>query len=112
MIGGIVMVSVAPIAFLVAVAAKNAQKDCDDALERDYPDHVLPTSERYRVDKCNGYSAPLYVFGIGGALMVGAGIPLIIYGAKKLPDAPPRAGLRVLPWAGVASGGVRLQLEL
>jgi hypothetical protein len=112
MIGGIVMVSVAPIALLGALAAKNAQEKCDTNLERDYPDHRLPPSERYREDECNDYSVPLYLFGIGGAVLAAAGIPLIIYGAKSMPSSPPRASLRVLPWAGPSSSGLRLRLDL
>jgi hypothetical protein len=112
MIGGIVMVSVGPIALLGALAAKNAQEQCDSNLERDYPDHRLPTSERYRAQECNNYSVPLYLFGIGGAVLTAAGIPLIIYGAKKVPNGPPRASLSVLPWAGPTSSGLRLRLDL
>jgi hypothetical protein len=112
MIGGIVMVSVGPIALLGALAAKNAQERCDTNLEHDYPDHRLPPSERYREDECNAYSVPLYLFGIGGAVLTAAGIPLIIYGAKSMPSSPPRASLRVLPWAGPTSSGLRLRLDL
>lgn len=112
MVGGIVMVSVGPIALLAALAAKNAQETCDASLDRDYPDHRLPPSERYREAECNDYSVPLYLFGIGGAVLTAAGIPLIIYGAKSLPSDPPRASLRVLPWAGPTSSGLRLRLDL
>jgi hypothetical protein len=110
MIAGIAMVSVGPIALLGALAAKNAQEKCDDDLRRDYPDHRLPPSERYRVDQCDEYSAPLYVFGIGGALLSVGGIPLIIYGGKSVPKTS--ASLRVLPWAGPESTGLKLRLEL
>ena len=112
MIAGIAMVSVGPIALLGALAAKNAQERCDDKLQRDYPDHRLPPSERYRVDECNDYSAPLYVFGIAGLALTAAGIPLIVYGAKKLPLNPPSATLHVQPWASPGSGGLRLRLDL
>jgi hypothetical protein len=112
MIAGIAMVSVGPIALLGALAAKNAQDTCDARLDRDYPDHRLPPSERYREDECNDYSVPLYLFGIGGAVLTAAGIPLIIYGAKSLPSGTPRASLRVLPWAGPTSSGLRLRLDL
>jgi hypothetical protein len=112
MVAGIAMVSVGPIALLAALAAKNAQNRCDDALQRDYPDHRLPPSERFRVDDCNAYSTPLYVFGIGGALLSVAGIPLIVYGAKSVRDDAPRATLQVLPWAGPESSGLRLRLDM
>jgi hypothetical protein len=97
---------------LGALAAKNAQERCDTNLQRDYPDHRLPTSERYREEECNDYSVPLYLFGIGGAVLTAAGIPLIIYGAKSVPSSPPRASLHLLPWAGPTSSGLRLRLDL
>jgi hypothetical protein len=112
MVAGILMVSVGPIALLGALVAKNAQESCDSALARDYPDHRLPPSERYRVDDCNAYSVPLYLFGIGGALLGVGGIPLIIYGAKSVPRHPAAASLRVLPWASPTAGGLRLELEM
>lgn len=112
LVSGIVMVSVGPIALLGALVAKNSQDKCDKALETDYPTHVLPTSERYRVDECNAYSAPAYVFGIGGAVLIAAGVPLIIYGGKNVPTRPKTGSLRVLPWAGPDSGGLKLRLEL
>ena len=112
LVSGIVMVSVGPIALLGALVAKNSQDKCDKALETDYPTHVLPTSERYRVDECNAYSAPVYMFSIGGAVLIAAGVPLIIYGGKNVPTQPKTGSLRVLPWAGPDSGGLKLRLEL
>lgn len=114
MVSGIIMVSVGPIALLGALAAKSSQDKCDRALESDYPSHVLPTTEKYRVDDCNSYSVPIYVFGIGGAALIAGGIPLIIYGSKNVAAQPtqPSGSLRVLPWAGPDSGGLKLRLEL
>lgn len=112
MIAGIAMVSVGPIALLGALAAKNAQERCDTNLENDYPDHRLPPSERYRVEECNDYSVPLYVFGIGGLVLTAAGIPLIVYGAKRVPLKPPSASLHLQPWASPGSGGLRLRLDM
>jgi hypothetical protein len=111
MIGGIVMVSIAPLALLGALAARNAQVECDENLERDYPDHVVPTSQSYRLERCDGYSTPLYVLGIGGAVLAVAGVPLIIYGARTAPSSQ-QASLRIDPWASRTSGGVRLRLDL
>jgi hypothetical protein len=112
MIAGIIMVSVGPIALLGALSAKNSQDKCDSALARDYPNHVLPTSERYRADDCDAYSTPYYVMLVGGSILTLGGIPLIVYGAKSLP-APPRAPhVQVLPWATQTSGGLRLRVDL
>jgi hypothetical protein len=112
MVAGIVAVSVGPIALLGALAAKNSQERCDEAIERDYPDHRLPTSEKYRAEDCDGYSVPLYIFGIGGALLTAGGIPMIVYGAKAMPEPPKSGRVDVLPWANRESGGVRLRLSL
>jgi hypothetical protein len=112
MVAGIVMVSSAPIALIAALVASNSQERCDSRLQADYPSNTLPTSERYRAEECDGYSVPMYVFGIGGAVLAAAGIPLIIYGAKTLPTPPVSGNVRVLPWATTQAGGVRLQLTL
>lgn len=110
MISGIVMVSVGPLALLGAMAANSAQNDCDEGLERDYPDHMVPSSQGYRLERCDSYTVPLYVLGIGGAVLVAAGVPMIIYGAKTLPSKPAR--LQVTPWASRESGGLKLRLSL
>jgi hypothetical protein len=112
MAGGIVMVSVGPIALLGAVAARNSQKRCDDQLANDYPDRVLPPSERYRVEECDKYDVPIYLLGIGGAVLTAVGIPLIIYGAKTVPNARASRALEIQPWATPSAGGVRLRLTL
>jgi hypothetical protein len=112
LVTGIVLLSVAPVALLASLAAKNAQDKCDEQLQNDYPGHMLPTSERYRVEKCNDYSIPVYVFGIGGAVFAAAGIPLIVYGARKEPGPPQSGSVHLLPWASPQSGGVKLRLTL
>ena len=85
MVTGIVFLSVGPLALLGAFAAKNSQDNCDQQLEAEYPDHVVPTSQQFRLERCDGYSAPIYVLGIGGALLTAAGIPMIVYGSKLVP---------------------------
>jgi hypothetical protein len=110
MVAGIVMVSVGPLALLGALAASNSQDNCDEQLQQDYPDLMVPTSEKHRLERCDGYSVPLYVLGIGGAVLIGGGIPLIIYGGKNLPVR--KAGLQVSPWASPGAGGLKLRLTL
>lgn len=111
MVTGIVLVSVAPIALLGAMAAKNSQDKCDEELQNQYPGHILPTSERYRAERCDDYSLPVYVLGIGGALLGAAGIPLIIYGAPRVPIEK-TGRLQLAPWVNAQSGGLRLRLTL
>lgn len=110
MILGIVMASIGPLALLGSLAASNSQDNCDEQLEEDYPDHIVPTSQQYRLDRCDGYSVPLYVLGIGGGVLIGAGIPMIIYGAKTMPAK--KVALELSPWASPQSGGLKLRLTL
>jgi hypothetical protein len=112
MVGGIVMVSAAPIALLVALSARNAQQGCDDRLLQDYPGGVLPSSQRYRVEDCDGYSVPIYLFGIGGVVLAAVGLPLIVYGAKGVPVQPASGSVQMVPWATREAGGLRLKLTL
>jgi hypothetical protein len=110
MVTGIVMISIAPLALLGALAANNSQDSCDESLENDYPDHMVPTSQKYRLERCDSYTVPLYVLGIGGAVLAAAGIPMIIYGAKTVPAK--KASLQIAPWASTNSGGLKLRLDL
>jgi len=59
--------------------------------------------------------APIIVMssmGIGGAILTAVGIPLIIYGAKTVPDEHASRSLELQPWASPTSGGMRLRLTL
>lgn len=111
MVTGIVMLSVTPVALLGALAARNAQVDCDRELQEQYPGHILPESERYRAERCDDYSASVYVLGIGGAVLGAVGIPLIFYGGAKVENPKPRA-VELTPWATPRAGGVQLRLAL
>lgn len=112
MITGIVMLSVTPVALLGALAARNAQVDCDRELQEQYPGHILPESERYRAERCDNYSASIYVLGIGGAVLGAVGIPLIFYGGAKVDNPKAHAAVQLTPWATPQAGGVRLRLAL
>lgn len=112
MIIGIVLASVAPLALLGSVSAVNDQADCDRALEDRYPNHIVPPSEKAAVERCDEYTTTAWVLGLGGAAMLAAGVPLIIYGAKPMPVGPPPAQARLLPWASPTGGGMKLRLDL
>lgn len=112
MIGGIVMVSIGPLALLGALSASNSQENCDQALEDQYPNHVVPAYDERALERCDSYTAPIYVLGIGGAVLVGAGIPMIIYGAKSVPVKKQTGRAQLLPWATPQSGGLKLRVDL
>lgn len=114
MVMGIIFASIAPVALLGAVAARNSQIDCDDALARKYPDHIVPAYDRYQVERCDDYTTSMYTLGIAGGVLLAAGVPMIFYGARMVPNpaagTAPRASLT--PWATPESGGLRLRLTL
>jgi hypothetical protein len=111
MVGGIVMVSVGPVALLGALSARNSQENCDEQLESQYPSHMVPSYDAGALERCDNYTVPIYLFGIGGAVLIAAGIPMIIYGGKNVAAAPAKRA-QVLPWATPTSGGLRLRLDL
>jgi len=114
MIAGIAMVSVGPLALLGSLAARSAQESCDEELENDYPDHRVPTSQQFRVERCDSYSAPMWILGLSGGVLTLTGIPLIIYGARSVPEpGPPRgASLQAAPFVTRGAAGLRLELQL
>jgi hypothetical protein len=73
MAGGIVMVSLAPVAFVVSSIAAIGKALCN-------VDHDDP------FDSCDdSYNPTIYGSLIVGFGLVGGGIPLIVIGAKKVP---------------------------
>ncbi len=98
MVGGIVMVSLAPVGLLVAGVAGLGKSVC----EIDKPDNY----------RCNGYDSVIYGSLITSLVLVSAGIPLIVIGAKKEPVDPSDETATVAPWATPNAAGVSLRLRL
>jgi hypothetical protein len=101
MAGGIVMVSLAPIALLGALVSSLQDSVCDIT----YDSYGMA----YARDDCDN-SGQTYAFALAGVALLGAGIPLIIIGAKKETVPAPQATLS--PWVSAQGGGVRLKLAL
>ncbi len=109
LITGIVLTSIAPLAFLGALSAHNSQDECDRELEQRYPNHIVPSWDSESVDRCDEYTTTMWVLGVGGGVLMAVGVPLIIYGTTK-PTPSPQA--RLLPWASPTGGGLKVRLEL
>jgi hypothetical protein len=97
MVGGIVMVSVAPLALIASGLAALGKSVCniDNGYERD----------------CNDADGFIYGSLLTGVALVGVGIPLIVIGAAKEP-VEPGATARIAPWATPHAAGIGLQLEM
>lgn len=97
MAGGIVMVSLAPVALIVSGAAALGKSVCnvDNDYERD----------------CDDADPVIYGSLLSALVLVGVGIPLIVVGAAKEP-VEPVATARIGPWATQHAAGIGLQLDL
>jgi hypothetical protein len=94
MVGGIVMVSVAPILFVAALANSST---C-----------AVYTDDVYYGGSCGNETATIAMTVIGVGL-IGGGIPLIIIGAKRVPDDGTAS---LSPWVNRHGGGMSLSLSL
>ena len=96
MVGGIIMTSLAPVALLVAAAANNEQTSCELGL-------IVGDN----TGRCDDYDTRIYGGLVLGVALAGAGIPLIVIGAKKEPVTA-----RLTPWATAKSAGLGLRIDM
>jgi hypothetical protein len=99
MAGGIVMVSLAPVALIVAGFAGLGKALCG---VDDYD------SQR----TCSGYDPVMYGSLVSAFVLVGVGVPLLVIGAKKEPVDDSEATAVIAPWATPTAGGVSLRLQM
>jgi hypothetical protein len=102
MVGGIVMVSFVPVALVVSMVASLQKESCESG-----GTYNFETNTRSYGD-CGRYDATIYGGVITGVALLGAGIPLIVIGAKR----QPLGAARLVPWATPAAAGLKLRLEL
>jgi hypothetical protein len=90
MVGGIVMVSLSPLALFFAGVYGLADAVCSH--------------------DCAGYETAAQVSLASALVLVGTGVPLIVVGARKVPvDA---AAATITPWIAPRAAGVSLRLQL
>jgi hypothetical protein len=104
MAGGIVMVSLTPVALLVALGASVSQSVCKVDNGGYYDSSGTYTG--YRRD-CNN-DGLIYGSLLTAAALVGVGIPLIVIGAKKEPEG----SAIIAPWATPTAAGIGLHINL
>jgi hypothetical protein len=95
MVGGIVMLSLAPIALLTSGIARISKGICDVGDSRGCDDDYDPT---------------IYGALLTGVVLIGVGVPLIVIGAKKEPVEATTA--TISPWATPDAAGVGLRIDL
>lgn len=105
MVGGIIMVSFAPIALIAAGVANAQQTACETGGFYFDSDGV----RTYDGQNCSAYDKTIYGGLIAGIALVGAGIPLIVIGGKKEPLGPTAT---ITPWATPRAAGLGLRLEM
>ncbi len=97
MVGGIVMVSLAPVALVVAGVARLGKGICDIDDERGCDDDYDPT---------------IYGSLLTGVVLLGVGIPLLVVGAKKEPVEEDVARATITPWLTSNAAGVGLRVDM
>jgi hypothetical protein len=105
LVTGIVMSSVGVGTLIGALAVGVVKATCN----RDF-DEMRLASTADELDDCTSYDNPLLLLTAGGLVLTGAGVPLLIMGAKKVPVQAARVG--VSPWLGPRSGGLTLHVAL
>ena len=103
MVGGIIMTSIAPVALLVAAVANNEQNSCELGLN-DFDGDGFGTGD---TRDCDSYDSRIYGGLILGLALAGAGIPLIVIGAKKEPVTA-----SMTPWVTAKSAGLGLRIDM
>jgi hypothetical protein len=104
MVGGIVMVSFVPIALLVSLVANAEQSACESS-DYYYDGSSFST---YGGTDCDKYDKTIYGGAIVAVGLLGAGVPMIVIGAKR----EPAAVARVTPWATPHAAGFKLRVDL
>jgi hypothetical protein len=104
MVTGITMLVLAPVAALVSAIARGARSTCNlrDAAD---PDAGFEYGEN-----CKQYDGTIFAFDIGSIVLLGAGIPLTIVGARSEP-VPVGEEAMLSPWVSPTGGGSTLRLR-
>lgn len=109
MAGGITLISIAPVALLVAAIAAGQKSSCRRAEQL----YFNPESGEIEplLEDCDRYDPTIYGFTIGGIALFGAGIPMFIIGSRRVPveDGPSAS---VKPWVSPDGAGATFRLEL
>jgi hypothetical protein len=95
MVGGIVLASLGTASLATALGLTIAQVSCDDDAER---------------ARCRAFDTAALATLLAGFGATSIGIPLIVYGAKKLPLEGASAALA--PWLTPSAAGLSLRLRL
>lgn len=92
MVGGIVMVSMSPLALFMAGIYGLANAVCSH--------------------DCEGYETTAKVSLVSAVVLAGVGIPMIVVGAEKVPVEPASVTASVGPWATPHAVGLGFRLDL
>jgi S1-C subfamily serine protease len=101
MAGGIVMVSFAPIALVVAAVGGSKKSACERIDGGDGGNY-----------DCSNYDASLYGGLLSAVALAAVGVPLIVIGAKRVPANEDKATARITPWATRRAAGIGLRVDL
>jgi hypothetical protein len=107
MVSGIVATSLGVASLATALGLGIVSVDCNSRLDDE--GSSLPASPRSDGDTCRGYSTAADVTVISGLVLTGAGIPLLLIGARKVPVS---SEALVAPWLSPRGAGLSFRLAL
>ena len=112
MVGGIVMTASGPVVWLVGlILVTSAHMSCLGNSSYHGDTYGYSAVQASELNACRNRAAnQSYGVLIGGAVLIGAGIPMIVYGAKKVPDTSLTAS--VAPWLAPGQAGLQLRVDL
>jgi hypothetical protein len=96
MVSGIVMTSLGTASLATALGLSLARIGCKDDVERR--------------DECEAFDTAALATLLGGFALTSAGVPMLIYGAKKVPVEP--EGATISPWLTPSAAGLSVRLRL
>jgi hypothetical protein len=108
MAAGITLISIAPVALLIAAISAGQKSSCKRGGEL-YYDSVTGDLEPRR--DCDRYDPTIYGFTIGGIALFAAGIPMFVVGSRRVP-VEDGAKASVAPWVSRDGAGATVRLDL
>ena len=102
---GIVMTALAPVAALTALVAYTEKVSCQTD-HNDYRPTGASYSSAYGSD-CTGYDDTITGSLIVGAVLLAAGIPMVVYGSQRVPESE-AASVSVVPLVSADRSGLSL----
>jgi hypothetical protein len=107
MVTGIVLTSAGAASFIATTVFVILSVNCRSDFDDKFGNNTLPEAAADELERCRSYQTSSGVAALGGLVLTGVGIPLWIYGAKKVPV---RSAV-LSPWLAPNVAGLSLSVR-